>query len=328
LYSEIQQFNENNSPYILSHQFLEGKKMSITKLDQIVEAVKSRPRKRLIAAFANDAHTIEAVSKAIDLGIVEGTLVGDTAEIERICLIEGIDAGKFTIIHQTNENKAATKAVELINEGEGNLIMKGLLSTDKYMRAILNKETGLMDPGSILSHVSVIENPFYKKLMICGDVAIIPLPDLKQKIAIANYLIETAHALGIALPKLAVISATELILVAMPACIDAAIIAKMAERGQIKGALVDGPLSLDVAINKEAAEIKNIGSPVAGDADCFLFPNIEAGNIFYKTSTKLCGAELGAFVAGARVPAILSSRGDSALTKMYSIALSALVAKN
>lgn len=302
--------------------------MSITKLDQIVEAIKSRPRKRLVAAFANDTHTIEAVCKAIDLGIVEATLVGDTAEIERICKIEGIDAGKFTIIHQTNENKAATKAVDLINKGEGNLIMKGLLSSDKYMHAIMNKETGLMDPGSILSHVTVIENPFYKKLIICGDVAIIPLPDLKQKVAIANYLIETAHALGISLPKLAVITATEQILAAMPACIDAAIIAKMGERGQFKDALVDGPLSFDVAIDKESAEIKHIAGPVAGDADCFLFPNIEAGNIFYKTNTKLCKAELGAFVAGARVPAILSSRGDTTLTKMYSIALSALVSKH
>src|ERR1035437_918110 len=301
--------------------------MSITKLNQIVEAVKSRPRKRLVAAYANDQHTIEAVSKAIDLGIVEATLVGDTAEIEKICKAEGIDAGKFTIVHQTNENKAATKAVELINKGEGNLIMKGLLSTDKYMRAILNKETGLMDPGSILSHVTVIENPSYKKLIICGDVAIIPLPDLKQKIAIANFLIETAHALGIALPKVAVITATEQILAAMPACIDAAIIAKMGERGQFKDAVVDGPLSFDVAIDPESAAIKHIAGPVAGDADCFLFPNIEAGNIFYKTNTKLCNAELGAFVAGARVPAILSSRGDTTLTKMYSIALSALVSK-
>lgn len=302
--------------------------MSITKLNQIVEAVKSRPRKRLIAAYANDQHTIEAISQAIDLGIVEATLVGDTAEIERICKTEGIDAGKFTIIHQTNENKAATKAVELINKGEGNLIMKGLLSSDKYMHAILNKEKGLMNPGSILSHVTVIENPFYKKLIICGDVAIIPLPDLKQKITIANYLIETAHALGIALPKLALITATEQILAAMPACIDAAIIAKMSERGQFKDALVDGPLSFDVAIDPESAEIKHIAGPVAGDADCLLFPNIETGNVFYKTNTKLCKAELGAFVAGARVPAILSSRGDTALTKMYSIALSALVSKH
>ena len=302
--------------------------MSITKLEQIVEAVKSRPRKRLVAAFANDAHTIKAIYKAIELGIVDGTLVGDTTEIERVCKMEGLDAGKFIIIHQTNELKAVSKAVELINKGEGNLIMKGMLSTDKYMRAILNKDTGLMNPGSILSHVSVFENPFYKKLMICGDVAIIPLPDLKQKIAIANYLIETAHALGISIPKLALIAASELVLPSMPACVDAAIIAKMAERGQIKGALVDGPLSLDVAIDSKAAEIKGIISPVAGDADCFVFPNIETGNIFYKTNTKLCGAEVGAFVVGARVPAILSSRGDSALTKMYSIALSALVSKN
>jgi phosphate butyryltransferase len=302
--------------------------MSITKLEQILEAVKSRPRKRLIAAFANDAHTIQAIYNAIELGIVEGTLVGDTTEIERVCKIEGLDAGKFTIIYQTNELKAVAQAVELINKGEGNLIMKGMLSTDKYMRAILNKDTGLMNPGSILSHVSVFENPFYKKLMICGDVAIIPLPDLKQKIAIANYLIDTAHALGISIPKLAMIAASELVLMSMPACVDAAIIAKMAERGQIKGALIDGPLSLDVAIDKNAAEIKGISSPVAGDADCFVFPNIETGNIFYKTNTKLCGAEVGAFVAGARVPAILSSRGDTTLTKMYSIALSALVSKN
>jgi phosphate butyryltransferase len=302
--------------------------MSITKLDQIVEAVKSRPRKRLVAVYANDQHTIEAVSKAIDLGIVEATLVGDTSEIEKICKSENIDAGKFTIIHQTVDTKAATKAVELINKGEGNLIMKGMLSTDKYMRAILNKETGLMDPGAILSHVTVIENPFYHKLIICGDVAIIPLPDLKQKIAIANYLIDTAHALGITMPKLAVITATELILAAMPACIDAAIIAKMGDRGQFKDALIDGPLSFDVAVDKESAEIKGITGPVAGNADCFLFPNIETGNIFYKTSTKLCKAELAAFVVGARVPAILSSRGDTTLTKMYSIALSALVSKH
>jgi phosphate butyryltransferase len=301
--------------------------MSITKLDQIVEAVKSRPRKRLVAVYANDQHTIEAISKAIDLDIVEATLIGDTAIIEKICKAEGIDAGKFTIIHQTIDTKAATKAVELINKGEGNLIMKGMISTDKYMRAILNKETGLMDPGAILSHVTVIENPFYHKLIICGDVAVIPLPDLKQKIAIASYLIDTAHALGITIPKLAVITATELILAAMPACIDAAIIAKMGDRGQFKDALIDGPLSFDVAVDKESAEIKGIAGPVAGDADCFLFPNIETGNIFYKTSTKLCKAELGAFVAGARVPAILSSRGDTTLTKMYSIALSALVSK-
>jgi phosphotransacetylase len=167
----------------------------------------------------------------------------------------------------------------------------------------------------------------YHKLLVVGDVAIIPLPDLKMKIAILNYLIKTAKALDIKIPKVAVIAATEQMLAGMPACVDAAILSKMAERGQIKGALVDGPFSLDVAIDKESAEIKKIIGGVAGDADCLLFPNIEAGNVFYKTNTKLAGAELGAFVAGARVPCVLSSRGDSSLTKLYSIALAAIIAK-
>ena len=160
-----------------------------------------------------------------------------------------------------------------------------------------------------------------------GDVAVLPAPDLNQKIVITNCLIQTAHALDIPNPKVAIIAATEQMSPGMPACVDAAIISKMADRGQISGGLVDGPLALDVAIDMESVEIKKLKSTVAGDADCMLFPNIEAANVFYKTNTKLCKAELGAFVAGARVPAILSSRGDSVNTKLYSIALAALVAK-
>jgi phosphate butyryltransferase len=205
--------------------------------------------------------------------------------------------------------------------------MKGLVSTDKYMKAILNKEEGLMDPGAVLSHVTVMENPLYHKLLIVGDVAIIPLPEFKQKVAILNYLVNTAKALGIEKPKVAVITASEQVLAGMPSCVDAALLSKMADRGQITGAYVDGPLALDAAIDKESAEIKKLTGPVAGDADCLLFPNIEAGNVFYKTNTKMAGAELGAFVAGARVPCVLSSRGDSAQTKLYSIALAAMIAK-
>ena len=301
--------------------------MAITKLDQMFEVLKSRTKKRLVAAFANDEHTIVAVSEAIDKGIVDGVLVGDEATIREVCRHEKIDAAKFRIVHEPDEVKAATLSVKLINKGEGDLLMKGLVSTDKYMRAILNKETGLMDPNAILTHVTVIENPLYHKLLIVGDVAIIPLPDLKMKIAILNYLIKTAKALDITKPKVAVIAASEQMLASMPACVDAAILSKMAERGQIKGALVDGPLSLDVAIDQESADIKKIVGGVAGDADCLLFPNIETGNVFYKTNTKLAGAELGAFVAGARVPCVLSSRGDSSLTKLYSIALAAIIAK-
>jgi phosphate butyryltransferase len=302
--------------------------MSITKLDQLLEVVKAKSKKRLVAAYANDEHTIEAVYRAVEAGIVDATLVGEEAIITNICNQHHFDVTKFRIVEEADEQKAGFRAVALINEGQGSILMKGLLSTDKYMRAILNKENGLMPASkAVLSHVTVIETPQYPKLILCGDVAIIPAPDLAQKIAIANYLIQTAKLLQIDHPKVAVIAATEQMLAAMPACVDAAILSKMADRGQIKGACIEGPLSLDTALDKESASIKKLTSPVAGDADCLLFPNIETGNIFYKTNTKLAGGELGAMVMGAKAPCVLTSRGDSAQSKMYSIALAALAAK-
>ena len=302
--------------------------MVINKLDQMFELLRSKDKKRLVAAYANDSHTIGAVSKAVELGIVEATLVGDEATIAKVCAEENIDIKKFKIVQEADENKAAQLAVKLINDGEGNLLMKGLVSTDKYMRAILNKEKGLMPgPKAMLTHVAVMQNPFYHKLLVVSDMAIIPAPDLNQKVAIANYLISTAKMIGIEKPKVAVIAATEQMSAGMQACVDAALISKMAERGQIKGAFVDGPLALDVAIDKEACEIKKIGGQVGGDADCLLFPNIESGNVFYKMHTKFCKGDLGAMVVGAKVPCILSSRGDSEKVKLYSIALAALCAK-
>lgn len=299
----------------------------IKKLDEMFDALKSGKKKRLIAAFANDAHTIEAIHKAVKLGIIDATLVGDKKIIESVCEKENIDPGSFTILNENNESNAAAKAVQLINSGKGDLIMKGMVSTDKYMRAILNKENGLMDHGAILTHITVAEPKNYHKLLIIGDVAIIPQPELKEKIVIAKFLIKTAHSLGIERPKVAVLAATEQILPKMQACVDATVLAKMSDRGQIKGAVIDGPFALDVAIDKESAKIKKIDSEVAGDADCILFPNIESGNVFYKFHTKLADGEVAAVVAGARVPAILSSRGDSVQTKLNSIALASLMSE-
>ncbi|MDR0363497.1 MAG: bifunctional enoyl-CoA hydratase/phosphate acetyltransferase [Bacteroidales bacterium] len=301
--------------------------MKITKLEHMLEALQGKTKKRLVAAYANDSHTIGAVGSAIDKGIVEGILVGDEATIKKVCIEENIDVKKFRIVQETDEQKAASKAVDMINAGEADILMKGLVSTDKYMRAILNKERGLMPPKAILSHVAVMEVNSYHKLIIASDMAIIPQPELSQKVAITNYVINTAHALGIEKPRIALIAATEQMSPGMQACVDAAIIAKMADRGQIKGAVVDGPLALDVAIDKESAEIKKLTSEVAGNADALVFPNIESGNVFYKTCTKFCGSELAAMVVGAKVPCILSSRGDSTLTKLYSIALAAICAK-
>jgi phosphate butyryltransferase len=290
------------------------------------EVLKTREKKRLIAAWAIDAHTIMAVYEAVKMNIVQGILVGDENIIKTVCKEHDIDPANFTIVHVDNDIDAADKAVDLINAGEGDFLMKGLLSTDRYMRAILNKEYGIMDPGAILSHVTVAEPKTYHKLLIFGDVAIIPLPDLKQKIAITNYLIRVARFLGITTPKVGLQAASEQTLPKIPSCADAAIISKMADRGQIKGANIEGPLGFDLIIDKESAEIKGIDCDVCGDADCILFPNIEAGNVFYKTLVKLMGSELCAIVMGARVPCVLTSRGDSERSKLYSIALAALLA--
>ena len=301
--------------------------MNISRLDQIIDLVKTKPKKRLVAAFANDEHTIEAVNHAVQMGIVEATLVGDESKIKEVCSQLKIDVAKFKIVCEKDEVKAATRACELINNGEGDVLMKGLLPTDKYMRAILDKEKGLTPPNAILTHVAVIENPNYAKLLVASDCAIILNPDLKQKQAILKYLIGVAKAIGVEKPKVALIAATEQMSPAMQACVDAAIISKMVARGQIKGAEVEGPLSLDVALDVEAAQIKGMTDGVAGNADCLLFPNIESGNVFYKCCTKFNKAEVGAILVGAKVPCVLSSRGDSAKTKLYSIAVAAAFSK-
>ena len=298
--------------------------MNITKLDQIIDLVKSKPKKRLIAAYANDDHTIEAVNNAVEMGIIDATLVGDENVIKEVCQTLHIDPAKFKIVHEPTDTKAATLACKLINNGEGDIMMKGLLSTDKYMRAILDKERGLVTPKTLLTHLAVIENPQYHKLIIASDCAIIPVPDFKQKQAILGYLIKTAKSIGVEMPKVAVIAATEQVSQGMTACVDAALLSKMSDRGQLPKALVEGPLSLDLALDKETAVVKKYNNPVSGDADCLLFPNIESGNVFYKCCTKFNRAEVGAFLAGAKVPCVLSSRGDSSKTKLYSIAVAAI----
>ena len=300
--------------------------MEITKLEQMFGELQSRPKKRLVAAYANDDHTICAVSSAIDHGLIEATLVGDEKTIAEVCAAENIDIKKFKIVQESDDVKAAAKACDIINAGEGDILMKGLLPTDKYMRAILNKERGLCPPNVTLAHMAVIENPNYHKLLVVSDCAIIPAPDLKQKQTILKYITTTAKAIGLKNPKVALVAATEQMSAGMQACVDAAIIAKMADRGQIKGCLVDGPLSVDLAVDAEAVAIKKLASPVAGDADCLLFPNLESANVFYKCCTKFDHSEVGAIVMGARVPCVLSSRGDTSKTKLYSIALAAMLA--
>ncbi len=297
----------------------------ITTLKQIVDKVKGAPTKRLAVACGEDPHTIEAVGRAVKEKLVHAVMTGDKNAIVKVAGENKIDAGLFEIIHEPDKPKALALAIDKVRSGGADFLMKGLLDSSVYIRGIIDKERGLLPPGKLLSHVTVIQVPTWKKLIICGDAAVIPAPDIDAKIAILNYAIAVAHKLGIDKPKAALLSAVEKVNPKMPSTTESAIIAKMADRGQIKGAIVDGPVALDIAFSEESARIKGLESPVAGDADILIFPSIEAGNIFFKASTYLAKGELGAVVAGARCPCVLTSRGDSEDNKYYSIALASLL---
>ena len=300
----------------------------IRNLNEIVETARSKGRKRLAVAYGQDLHTLEAVYDAYKEGLVEATVYGDRETIESVCRENGIDSSLFEIVDESSDTKCVAMAVADVVSGKADILMKGLVSTDKYMRGILNKDAGLFPPKGTLSHVAIMEMQDYHKLVIISDVAVIPLPDFKQKQKLIGYLADTARLLGVKTPKIACIAPSEQVLPTVISSTDGAILAKMGDRGQLGNVIVDGPLSLDVALYKDVAEHKKVkGSSVAGDPDCLLFPNIESGNVFFKSVTHLGHGELAAMVAGTNKPCVLTSRGDSVLTKKYSIALACLAAK-
>ena len=298
----------------------------LKNFNEIFHALQSRgTRKRMVAAWGVDSHTIAAAAKAVELGLADVTLVGDENLIAEACKEENVQTSLFTIVHNAHEIASVAQAVQMIRDGEADFLMKGLCSTDKFLRAILNKETGLLPPKGTLTHCTTLEIPSYHKLLFVGDVAVIPAPDFKQKQVIMECLVKTAKAVGVEKPKVAILAATEQVLTSQPASVEAAMLSKMVDRGQIKGCIADGPLALDVAIDMESAQIKGLVSPVAGDADCILFPNIESGNVFYKANSKLVpGVKQAGILVGAKVPCVLSSRADSIETKLNSIAIAAM----
>ncbi|MBO5686902.1 MAG: phosphate butyryltransferase [Alistipes sp.] len=299
----------------------------ITRLDEIVDAAVARGKKKMIVAYGQDTHSIGATDMAIKAGLVDVTLVGDPDEIKKSCEAEGVDINQYTIIAESDDVKAVEIAVKAVHNGEYDVLMKGVVPTDKYMRGILNKEWGLLPAGTTLSHITVLQIPAYHKLLIVSDVAVLPLPSLEQKKQIAKYLVQTANTLGIEEPKVALLAPSEQLLPKVVSSVEAAALSEMGQNGELAKALFQGPLALDVAIDPESVKIKKLTGPVAGDADCLLFPNIESGNVFFKACTKFGGAELAAMVAGPTAPCVLTSRGDTALTKKYSIALACLAAR-
>ena len=297
----------------------------IKNFEEVLKEVKSQQMKKVAVAVAQDEPVLQAIRDAKMQGIADAILVGDKEEIQKVAAKINMDLTGFEIIDEKDTKKAALVAVELVSSGKADMVMKGLLDTATFLRSVLNKEIGLRT-GGLMSHVAVFEVPGYDRLIFITDVAFNMYPDLKAKIDIIKNAVKVAHAANIDNPKVAPICAVEVVNQDMQATVDAAMLSKMNERGQIKGCIIDGPLSIDIAISPEAATHKGVSGKVAGQADILLMPNIDAGNIMYKTLTYTTKSKNGGILVGTSAPVILTSRADSYETKMNSIALAALVA--
>lgn len=280
---------------------------------------------RIAVAWAQDNNTIGAINKAVKKGFIEAILIGRNSEIKKTCSAEGIDSNIFTLVESDNEINACFEAVRLTKTGETDVVMKGLVGTDKFLRAVMEKEKGLMLPDAVLSYVCALEIPAYHKLLFITDPAVIPFPDLDQKVAMARYAIEMAQKFGIKKPKIALIGASEKMSHHFNSSADYAVMCKMADRNQIKSCVMDGPLDIFLACDKKSAEIKGVETPVDGDADILLFPSLESSNPFYKGLMLFGKGELAGLIRGTEKPVIVMSRSESETSKYFCIALSCLM---
>jgi len=297
----------------------------ITKFEQVFEKIKTHPKKQIAVAVAHDPTVIDAVIMADELDITDYILVGDEKKIIGISEDAGFDVKVNKIYNETNSIKAVEKAVQLVKSNKADILMKGFVNTDDFLRGVLNRENGLKT-GKIMSHVYVLESSALKRLLFITDGSVNIYPDLETKCSIILNSIYLANIFDITDPKVAVTTAIELANPKMPSTIDAAVLAKMSQRGQFSGKIIDGPLALDNAISPWAAEHKGIGGPVAGKADIIVVPSIEAGNMLCKAHVYLTGGNLAGVVIGASAPIVLTSRADNSQSKLNSIATAVLMA--
>lgn len=298
--------------------------MAISSIEEILEKARSS-RKKVSVAFGEDAHSLEAVSIGVKQGLFTAVNFASENRVKEEAEKHGIDVSVFETIDVSNEHEAVEKAVKEVRTGNASVLMKGACSSANYLRGVLNKEWGLLPEGKLLSNAAIIQVETYHKLLIISDPGVLPKPSLEEKVKQIEYCVEVARKLGIEKPKVAVITAVETVSEKMQATIDAAIISMMNRRGQIKGCVVEGPLALDLAVSKESAQIKKVSSEVAGDADILIFPDIETGNAFYKSMTKLANAKTAAILLGTTSPCVIPSRGDSVETKLASLALASII---
>ena len=293
----------------------------IHKLSELVDKAKSKPKRKMAVAAAEDQAVMKSLKAVMKEGFVTPILIGDIAKIEKIAESIDFDLSDIQIIHNDKGSTvSANLAVSIVKNGEADILMKGFVKTGALLKAVLDKENGL-GKSKTLSHVAFFESPYYHKLLCVTDVAMNIAPDFDTKVDILNNAVDACHKIGIEIPKVAVVAAIETINPKMEATVHAAMMKVMSDRKQLIGCVVDGPLAIDNAVNKEAAVHKGIVSNVAGDCDVILVPDIEAGNIFYKALNFLGGATAAAVIMGATVPIVLTSRSDSEKSKMFSIAL-------
>ncbi|MEG2353140.1 MAG: bifunctional enoyl-CoA hydratase/phosphate acetyltransferase [Clostridium sp.] len=292
--------------------------------DILIQAQKGEIKKTLVVAAAHDDIVIKAISESVNLGIINAVLIGDSEKIMNICNDQGIKLQNINIIDQCDNKMCAKMAVQLVNEGKADYIMKGMLSTSDILKEVVNKEYGLRKE-KLLSHVMIYSLKTYDKLLFLTDGGMILSPTLEEKVEIINNAVSLTNKLGIKNPKVAVIAAVELVNKNMVDTLDGAYLTIMNKRNQIKDCIIDGPLALDTAINLTAAKHKKLESNVAGDSDILLVPNIVVGNSLGKSLSYFSEAENAGIILGAECPIVLVSRADSEKSKIYSIALGSIL---
>lgn len=289
----------------------------------MTELVKANPdKKRIILCCAHDEHALDAVYEAYKEGIVEPVFVGRADEIKRICSEENLDFGEVKIYDESDNVEAAKKAVSLIREGKGDFLMKGKMQTAELLKQVVNKDTGL-NLGRVMCHMAMFQIPGYHKLIAQSDGGMILHPTLEQKAEIINNVVEVLHNIGYEEPKIAVLCGAEVLNPKAPESVDAAALKEMNQKGEISDCIIEGPISYDIALSKEIADFKGFESPVAGDADVVIMPNMAAGNVLGKSWTVTAGGRMAGMIVGAKVPIVLTSRGATAEEKFYSIVLAA-----
>lgn len=296
----------------------------LKKLSDLHELARKYQKKKLVLAAAHDQNALEAVIQASGNGIVDVVLVGDVTKINEICEKHGYDISGFELINEPDNDKAAAISVKMVSEKKAEIVMKGHLSTSSLLKAVLNKEWGLRS-GELLSHLALFEVESYHKILGLTDAAMNIAPDLKGKVSIIKNAVNYMHKLGLEKPKVAVLSAVETVNPDMKSSMEAAALSKMAERGQITGCIIDGPFAFDNAVSEKSAKLKNIQSPVAGDADLVVCDDLDASNALYKSFIYFAKAKCAAVIVGAAAPIVLTSRADSDETKLNSIALAAAI---